>query len=83
MGQVLDLEKEAPQAGTHSDDLMINQSIAGVIQVLGSTAMDMGNIKDLSGVAKNPIEVKNDERFTWGSWRRCREGASYLLTTLW
>lgn len=83
VGKVLDLAEEAPQAGTRPDDLMVNQGVPVLVHVRGSSVTAMVNRRHLPGVAKDTVQVKNDERFRGETRRRRRQAARNLPRTLW
>lgn len=46
MGNVVDLTLEALQTKTHLDDHVVNQDLMVVVQILGPTIMDIGNMRE-------------------------------------
>ena len=74
MGEAKNLTKEAPQARSGPDGLLLNEGIelSTVIHILWATEGALGcTMWDMFGMAKHPIEVKYYEQFphgpTWSS----------------
>lgn len=63
MGNIFILVKEEPQSVICPDKLMGHEGISIVAHIWGFIEMDKRDMWHLSLVAKDPLQVKNDEWF--------------------
>lgn len=68
---VSDLAMDAPQAKTFLYNLMVNEGIAILVHLKGSSIMDSRDWRHLLRMAKDSIKIKKDEKFTRGLGHQC------------